>query len=83
MTDKPLVQAGIRRAKGLHQLLEIQLNMLGINTRDERGGITVEGVVLTVMLTLIAAAAGAVLLAKMTSNANAIPDTPAIPTSGD
>lgn len=79
MKDNALVQAGVSRAKGLHQLVEVQLKMVGIDMRDERGGLTVEGVVLTVMLTLLAAAAGVVLLAKMNSNADAIPDTPALP----
>jgi len=82
MSNHPLVQAGASRVRGLQTAVEVQLKRLGIDMRDEHGGLTVEGVVLTVMLTLIAAAAGVVLLAKMNSNADAIPDAPAIPGGG-
>ena len=77
-----VVNSAKGRIQGIQQLVEVQLTMWGFDMRDEHGGLTVEGVVLTAMLTIVAAAAGVVLLAKMNSNADAIPDTPSIPGAG-
>ena len=55
-------------------LIEVTLSRLGIDVRDERGAMSTEAAVLTGVLVTIAVAAGIILIAKMRSNAEAIPD---------
>ena len=60
-------------------LIEFGLNRLGVQLRDERGAMSTEAAVLTGVLVAIAVAAGLILIAKMRSNAEAIPDNVAPP----
>ncbi|MEX2278905.1 MAG: hypothetical protein WEA76_02320 [Acidimicrobiia bacterium] len=60
-------------------LIEFGLNRLGVHLRDERGAMSTEAAVLTGVLVAIAVAAGLILIAKMRSNAEAIPDNVAPP----
>ena len=62
-------------------LIEFGLNRLGVQLRDERGAMSTEAAVLTGVLVAIAVAAGLILIAKMRSNAEAIPDNVAPPSS--
>ena len=62
-------------------LIEFGLSRLGVQVRDERGAISTEVAVLTGVLVAIAVAAGLILIAKMRSNAEAIPDNVAPPSS--
>ena len=55
-------------------LIEVGLCRLGVQVRDERGAMSTEAAVLTGVLVTIAVAAGIILIAKMRSNAEAIPD---------
>jgi hypothetical protein len=55
-------------------LIEVALTRVGIAVRDERGAMSTEAAVLTGVLVAIAVAAGAILIVKMRSNAEAIPD---------
>ena len=55
-------------------LIEVGLSRLGVQVRDERGAMSTEAAVLTGVLVTIAVAAGIILIAKMQSNAEAIPD---------
>ncbi|MEX2652899.1 MAG: hypothetical protein WD473_10720 [Acidimicrobiia bacterium] len=55
-------------------LIEVALTRAGIAVRDERGAMSTEAAVLTGVLVAIAVAAGAILIVKMRSNAEAIPD---------
>ena len=55
-------------------LVEVALTRAGIAVRDERGAMSTEAAVLTGVLVAIAVAAGAILIVKMRSNAEAIPD---------
>ena len=55
-------------------LIEVGLSRLGVQVRDERGAMSTEAAVLTGVLVTIAVAAGVILIAKMRSNAEAIPD---------
>lgn len=59
----------------LHMLVEIQLNMLGINTRDDEGAVSTEMAVVIAAMVAIAVAAAVIFIAKARSNANNIPDT--------
>lgn len=60
-------------------LIETTLTRIGIVVRDEKGAMSTEAAVLTGVLVAIAVAAGLILLAKMRSNAEAIPDNVAPP----
>ncbi len=62
-------------------LIEFGLSRLGVQVRDERGAMSTEVAVLTGVLVAIAVAAGLILIAKMRSNAEAIPDNVAPPSS--
>ena len=55
-------------------LIEVTLASVGVRVRDERGAMSTEAAVLTGVLVTIAVAAGIILIAKMRSNAEAIPD---------
>ena len=55
-------------------LIEVGLNRLGVATYDEDGTMSTEAAILTGVLVAIAVAAGLILIAKMRSNAEAIPD---------
>ena len=59
--------------------IEIGLTRLGMTVRDEQGAMSTEAAVLTGVLVAIAVAAGVILIAKMRSNAEAIPDNVAPP----
>ena len=61
-------------------VIEIGLTRLGIEVRNEEGAMSTEAAVLTGVLVAIAVAAGIILIAKMTSNAEAIPDNVSPPT---
>jgi hypothetical protein len=54
--------------------IEVGLDRLGLQVRDERGAMSTEAAVITGVLVAIAVAAGIILIAKMRSNAEAIPD---------
>jgi Flp pilus assembly pilin Flp len=60
-------------------LIEVGLTRIGIQVRDEQGALSTEAAVLTGVLVAIAVAAGLILITKMTSNAEAIPDNVAPP----
>jgi Flp pilus assembly pilin Flp len=60
-------------------LTESLLSRLGMRVRDERGAMSTEAAVVTGVLVAIAVAAGLILIAKMQSNAEAIPDNVAPP----
>jgi hypothetical protein len=51
------------------------LERLGMDVYDEDGAMSTETAVITGVLVAIAVAAGIILIAKMRSNAEAIPDT--------
>ena len=59
--------------------IEVGLDRLGMTVRDEQGAMSTEAAVLTGVLVAIAVAAGVILIAKMRSNAEAIPDNVAPP----
>lgn len=61
-------------------LIEAVLTRLGVPIRDEKGAMSTEAAILTGVLVAIAVAAGAILIIKMRSNAEAIPDNVAPPT---
>ena len=61
-------------------LIEAGLTRLGVQVRDEKGAMSTEAAILTGVLVAIAVAAGAILIIKMRSNAEAIPDNVAPPT---
>lgn len=58
-----------------HMLVEIQLNMLGVNTRDDEGAVSTEMAVVIGAMVAIAVAAAVIFIAKARSNAENIPDT--------
>lgn len=60
-------------------LIETALTRVGVRLRDERGAMSTEAAVLTGVLVAIAVAAGLILMTKMRSNAEAIPDNVAPP----
>ena len=60
-------------------IAETTLARLGMKVRDERGAMSTEAAVVTGVLVAIAVAAGIILIAKMQSNAEAIPDNVAPP----
>ena len=59
--------------------IETTLQRLGVDIRDETGAMSTEMAVITGVLVAIAIAAGIILIAKMRSNAEAIPDNVAPP----
>lgn len=73
------LEVAVDRFKGIQDLMEVQLALLGVDTRDDRGAITIETAVMTAILAVVAVAFGAIIIVKMTSNAGSIPDTPALP----
>lgn len=56
-------------------LIEVGLTRIGVQVRDEQGAMSTEAAVLTGVLVAMAVAAGVILIAKMTSIAEAIPDS--------
>lgn len=60
-------------------LIETTLSRAGIKMRDERGAMSTEAAVLTAVLVALAVSAGLILMAKMRTNAEAIPDNVAPP----
>jgi hypothetical protein len=59
----------------LRTLTVATLERLGMDAYDEEGAMSTETAVITGVLVAIAVAAGIILIAKMRSNAEAIPDT--------
>ena len=59
----------------MHVAVELTLNRVGLDTRDERGAISTEMAVVMGAMVAIAVAVGVILMAKAQSNANNIPDT--------
>lgn len=59
----------------LRFVTETALGRLGRDVYDEDGAMSTEAAVITGVLVAIAVAAGIILIAKMRSNAEAIPDT--------
>ena len=57
-----------------HLVIAITLQRLGVDVYDEDGAMSTEAAVITGVLVAIAVAAGVILIAKMRSNAEAIPD---------
>ena len=55
--------------------VEYNLTRAGVNVRDERGAISTEMAVVIAAPVAIAVAAGAIFMARATSNAENIPDT--------
>jgi hypothetical protein len=55
-------------------LIEVTLASVGVRLRDDKGAMSTEAAVLTGVLVAVAVAAGVILIAKMRSNAEAIPD---------
>ncbi len=60
--------------------VEYGLARLGVQTRDERGALSTEMAVMVGALVAIAAVGAVIFMAKMRSNANAIPDSVPPPT---
>lgn len=65
----------------LRFLVELQLNLFGVETRDDRGAVSTEMAIAIGVFVAIAAAAGIIFMSKATSNANNIPDTVPPPAS--
>jgi hypothetical protein len=59
----------------MHIAVEYNLNLAGIDTRDERGAVSTEMAVVIAAMVAIAVALGAIFIAKAQSNANNIPDS--------
>ena len=55
--------------------VELTLNKVGVDTRDERGAISTEMAVVMGAMVAIAVTVGIIFMAKAQSNANNIPDT--------
>jgi len=60
-------------------LVEYQLNLVGITTRDEHGAVSTEMAIVIAALVAIAVTASVIFMAKVRSNANAIPDSVSTP----
>ena len=58
----------------VYAMVEVHLGRLGVKTRDERGAVTTEMAVVTVVMVSLAAVGGYIFVAKLRSNALAIPD---------
>ncbi len=56
-------------------MVELQLNMVGVRTRDERGAVSTEMAFVIAAMVAIAVVASVIFIAKARSNANNIPDT--------
>ncbi len=60
-------------------LVEYQLNLVGVTTRDEDGAVSTEMAIVIAALVAIAVTASVIFMAKVRSNANAIPDSVSTP----
>jgi len=60
-------------------LVEYQLNLVGVTTRDEHGAVSTEMAIVIAALVAIAVTASVIFMAKVRSNANAIPDSVSTP----
>ena len=60
-------------------LVEYQLNLVGVTTRDEEGAVSTEMAIVIAALVAIAVTASVIFMAKVRSNANAIPDSVSTP----
>ncbi len=60
-------------------LVEYQLNQVGVTTRDEHGAVSTEMAIVIAALVAIAVTASVIFMAKVRSNANAIPDSVSTP----
>jgi len=69
----------MERIQALYDLFqvaaELQLNRLGVKTRDDHGAVATEMAVVIAAMVAIAVAAAVIFIAKARSNANNIPDT--------
>ena len=61
-------------------LVEYQLNLVGVTTRDEDGAVSTEMAIVIAALVTIAVTASLIFMAKVRDNANAIPDNVPPPT---
>ncbi len=61
-------------------LVEYQLNLVGVTTRDEDGAVSTEMAIVIAALVAIAVTASVIFMAKVRDNANAIPDNVPPPT---
>ena len=61
-------------------LVEYQLNLVGVTTRDEDGAVSTEMAIVIAALVAIAVTASVIFMAKVRDNANAIPDNVQPPT---
>ena len=59
--------------------VEYNINLVGVDTRDERGAISTEMAVVIAAMVAIAVVLGGIFIAKARSNANNIPDTVQVP----
>lgn len=59
----------------LEMMTELQLNLIGVRVRDDRGTVATETAVVMAVLIAVAVALGGIFLVKATSNANQIPDS--------
>ncbi|MEZ5278961.1 MAG: hypothetical protein R2770_00680 [Acidimicrobiales bacterium] len=59
----------------MHLGVEYNLNLAGVDTRDEEGAISTEMAVVIAAMVAIAVVLGGIFVAKARSNANNIPDT--------
>ncbi|MDY7106816.1 MAG: hypothetical protein S0880_37045 [Actinomycetota bacterium] len=55
--------------------VEYNLNLLGVDTRDDRGAVSTEMAVVIAAMVATAVVLGGIFIAKAQSNANNIPDT--------
>ena len=60
-------------------LVEYRLNLVGVTTRDEDGAVSTEMAIVIAALVAIAVTASVIFMAKVRSNANAIPDSVSTP----
>jgi len=60
-------------------LVEYQLNLVGVTTREEDGAVSTEMAIVIAALVAIAVTASVIFMAKVRSNANAIPDSVSTP----
>ena len=60
-------------------LVECQLNLVGVTTRDEEGAVSTEMAIVIAALVAIEVTASVIFMAKVRSNANAIPDSVSTP----
>ena len=55
--------------------VEYNLNVIGVDTRDDRGAVSTEMAIVIAAMVAVAVALGTIFIAKARSNANNIPDS--------